>query len=62
MKCDRFFKLGSTGLLEREGVAVTVANNGHEAIDLISKSSFSLILMDMQMHQQMTSRPVLIRV
>jgi two-component system sensor histidine kinase/response regulator len=37
-------------LLENAGAAVTVANNGREAVDLLSKdTSFDLVLMDLQM-------------
>jgi signal transduction histidine kinase/DNA-binding response OmpR family regulator len=37
------------GLLSRMGHNVTVANNGLEAIDLYSRNSFDLVLMDIQM-------------
>jgi signal transduction histidine kinase/DNA-binding response OmpR family regulator len=36
-------------LLEKRNHAVTVANNGKEAMDALEKGSFDLILMDMQM-------------
>jgi signal transduction histidine kinase/CheY-like chemotaxis protein/HAMP domain-containing protein len=37
-------------LLENAGAAVTVANNGREAVDLLSKdTSFDVVLMDLQM-------------
>ncbi|MEQ6290422.1 response regulator [Vogesella sp. GCM10023246] len=41
-------KLGVT-LLERHGYQVTVANNGQEALELLSAQCFDLVLMDMQM-------------
>lgn len=40
------------GILKKKGVSVTVANNGQEALDLISQhepGTFSAILMDMEM-------------
>jgi PAS domain S-box-containing protein len=36
-------------VLETWGMKVTVANNGKEAVDLVSKDQFDLILMDIQM-------------
>ena len=39
----------ATRLLERRGHAVTVANNGLEAINLAEQRAFDLILMDVQM-------------
>jgi signal transduction histidine kinase/DNA-binding response OmpR family regulator len=36
-------------LLEDEGLIVTVANNGREAVELAGKSEYDCILMDMQM-------------
>ncbi|MCK5728539.1 MAG: response regulator [Methylococcales bacterium] len=36
-------------LLERKGIKVTIANNGKEAIDILSKHTFDLVLMDVQM-------------
>ena len=36
-------------LLEKQGWQVTVASNGREAVELASKDSFDLILMDVQM-------------
>ena len=37
------------GLLGKWGHEATLANNGQEALDILSKSSFDVILMDMQM-------------
>ena len=39
----------ATRLLEKRGHRVTVANNGLEAIAHLEKSSFDLVLMDVQM-------------
>ena len=39
----------ATEMLERVGVAVTLANNGIEALDWLRKSHFDCVLMDMQM-------------
>ena len=39
----------ATRLLEKRGHRVTVANNGQEAIAHLQKSSFHLVLMDVQM-------------
>ena len=36
-------------LLERQGIQYSIANNGKEALELLSKQSFDLILMDIQM-------------
>ena len=36
-------------LLERHGYQVTVANNGQEALDILSGRQFAVVLMDMQM-------------
>jgi PAS domain S-box-containing protein len=36
-------------LLEKQGWQVTVANNGKEAVELIGKNGFDLVLMDVQM-------------
>jgi len=37
------------GVLERLGHEATVANNGHEVLDLLQRESFDLALMDIQM-------------
>jgi len=37
------------GLLADAGVKVTIANNGQEALELLSKNSYDVVLMDMQM-------------
>jgi len=39
----------ATEILEEAGVAVCVANNGYEALDLLRQEYFECILMDMQM-------------
>lgn len=39
----------ATGLLRKRGHAVTIANNGQEAIDMLKSESFDLVLMDVQM-------------
>ncbi len=39
----------ATRLLEKRGHRVTVAANGHEALDALAKDSFDLVLMDVQM-------------
>ncbi len=36
-------------LLERKGISVTIANHGKEAIEILSKQTFDLVLMDVQM-------------
>jgi len=36
-------------LLEKWGHSVRIANNGHEALDLLNRETFDLILMDIQM-------------
>jgi CheY-like chemotaxis protein len=41
----------AVGLLTKRGHAVTVANNGQEAIDILARESFDLVLMDVQMPQ-----------
>ena len=38
-------------LLDQAGLNVTIANNGREAVHLISKHSYAVILMDLQMPQ-----------
>jgi signal transduction histidine kinase/CheY-like chemotaxis protein len=37
------------GLLTRRGHTVTLANNGREAVDLVEREKFDLVLMDIQM-------------
>jgi PAS domain S-box-containing protein len=39
----------ATKLLEKKGFDVTVVSNGHEAVVLLEKETFSLVLMDCQM-------------
>jgi signal transduction histidine kinase/CheY-like chemotaxis protein len=39
----------AVGLLQRRGHSVTVANNGKEAIDILEREPFDLVLMDVQM-------------
>ncbi|MGH9373047.1 MAG: response regulator, partial [Vicinamibacterales bacterium] len=39
----------AVGLLTRRGHTVTVANNGREAIELLERDKFDLVLMDVQM-------------
>ncbi len=39
----------AVGLLRRRGHRVTVANNGREAVDLVERERFDLVLMDVQM-------------
>jgi CheY-like chemotaxis protein len=39
----------AVSMLRRQGHAVTIANNGEEAMDLLAKKSFDIILMDVQM-------------
>jgi CheY-like chemotaxis protein len=39
----------AVSLLEKQGWKVTIANNGKEAVDLIEKDNFDLVLMDVQM-------------
>ncbi|RLB07078.1 MAG: hypothetical protein DRG27_06805 [Deltaproteobacteria bacterium] len=36
-------------MLEKQGFQVTIANNGKEAVELLTKESFDLVLMDVQM-------------
>jgi two-component system, sensor histidine kinase and response regulator len=36
-------------LLEKHGFTVTVANNGREALQLLGKNKFDVVLMDVQM-------------
>lgn len=37
------------GLLESEGFVVEIANNGQEAVDMVSQRPYDIVLMDMQM-------------
>ena len=37
------------GLLESEGFVVEIANNGLEAVEMVSKHAYDIVLMDMQM-------------
>jgi two-component system sensor histidine kinase/response regulator len=37
------------GLLESEGFIVEIANNGKEAVEMVSANSYDIVLMDMQM-------------
>ena len=39
----------ATRLLEKRGHRVTVVSNGREAVELLERSSFDLVLMDVQM-------------
>jgi CheY-like chemotaxis protein/HPt (histidine-containing phosphotransfer) domain-containing protein len=39
----------AVGLLERHGHHLTIANNGREAIEALSKQAFDVLLMDVQM-------------
>ncbi len=39
----------ATRMLEKRGHRVTVANNGREAVELLERSSYDLVLMDVQM-------------
>ena len=39
----------AVGLLTRRGHTVTVANNGREALEMLARESFDLVLMDVQM-------------
>ena len=39
----------ATRLLEKEGHEVSIAANGHEALEAIAKRAFDLVLMDVQM-------------
>lgn len=39
----------AVALLTRAGHVVTVANNGHEAVDAVRRDNFDLVLMDIQM-------------
>ncbi|MCF8470436.1 MAG: response regulator, partial [Parvibaculum sp.] len=39
----------AVALLSRAGHAITIANNGHEAVDAVRRDNFDLILMDIQM-------------
>jgi PAS domain S-box-containing protein len=39
----------ATRLLEKRGHRVTVASNGHEAVEALAKQTFDLVLMDVQM-------------
>ena len=38
-----------SGLLERRGFDVSLANNGQEAVDSLAEQAFDLVLMDVQM-------------
>jgi CheY-like chemotaxis protein len=42
-------QLVAVKFLEKAGLSVTVANNGQEALDLLDKAQFDLVLMDIQM-------------
>ncbi|MCW2279373.1 PAS domain-containing hybrid sensor histidine kinase/response regulator [Heliophilum fasciatum] len=42
-------QLVATGLLERFGVKVTIANNGMEALEALEAGTFDLVFMDVQM-------------
>ena len=48
---NRVNQVVATRMLERMGHAITVANNGAEALALLAASSFDLLLMDIQMPQ-----------
>jgi two-component system sensor histidine kinase/response regulator len=37
------------GLLESEGFEVEIANNGQEAVEMVTQNSYEIVLMDMQM-------------
>jgi two-component system sensor histidine kinase/response regulator len=39
----------AVGLLEDAGFVIDVANNGQEAVDMVSKRAYDIVLMDMQM-------------
>jgi CheY-like chemotaxis protein len=39
----------ATRMLQKRGHRVTVANNGQEAVELLERSSYDLVLMDVQM-------------
>ncbi|OGW04466.1 MAG: hypothetical protein A2889_03815 [Nitrospinae bacterium RIFCSPLOWO2_01_FULL_39_10] len=41
----------AAGLLEKRGHRITIANNGKEAIDILSREDFDLVLMDCQMSE-----------
>ncbi|MCI5055468.1 MAG: PAS domain S-box protein [Flavobacteriales bacterium] len=45
-KINQFF---ATSLMEPWGLKISIANNGKEAVELVGKESFDLILMDIQM-------------
>ncbi|MDR1084738.1 MAG: response regulator [Deltaproteobacteria bacterium] len=42
-------QLVAVKFLEKAGLSVTVANNGQEALDLLDRAQFDLVLMDIQM-------------
>ena len=39
----------ATEILEDEGLVIDVANNGQEAVDMVNKKAYAMVLMDMQM-------------
>ena len=39
----------ATEILGDEGLVIDVANNGQEAVDMVNKTSYAMVLMDMQM-------------
>ena len=42
-------QLVATRILEKQGYALEVASNGHEAIEILARQPFDLVLMDVQM-------------
>jgi CheY-like chemotaxis protein len=46
---NRVNQLVARGLLERQGHAVTLAENGRQAVDLFLRENFDLVFMDVQM-------------
>ncbi|MGL6225634.1 MAG: response regulator [Thermoguttaceae bacterium] len=46
---NKINQLVAEGLLKRHGVVLTIANDGVEAVELVKKQDFDLILMDVQM-------------